>query len=346
MFSRPLATFCAASALLLGCENDEFAEGFRSDPEFRRETFAQVDPAPVDVLWVVDTSCSMSDEQQLLADHFSAFIDFFRTSGLRFRIGVTDTDVEEEDTLDGLDGRLSGDPSVLTPDTPSLEDAFVDAALMGITDRHDDERGLHAAWTALGPLEEPGRPNNGFLREDANLAVIIVSDEPDYSTLGEADSGNFTDWQGFSTFLDALKGDPARTALSGIVGIGEGGFDDPVGCNLPDEPTDPHNWGQGAQRGSGYLEAIRQTGGYATSICSEDWVELLARLGLLVAGLHETFPLTDVPVPETLDVQVEGVLGAAWEYDAAANAVRFTDSQAIPRPGAEVEVTYRVLDAP
>lgn len=345
--ARPPSLFLLALAVgAAACGSDDFGEGFRTDEGHRREVFTQVEPAPVDVLWVVDTSCSMADEQEKLAEHFPAFIDFFVTSGLEFKMAVTDTDVNEVDTDEGLDGHFSGDPAILTPETPDLEAAFVEAALMGITPHHDDERGLHAAWTSLETLAQPGGWHATFLREDANLSVIVLSDEPDYSTLGEADSGTFIDDAEFASWIENKKGDPGRAALSGIVGIGDGGIDDPAGCNLPDNPQDGQGWGQGALRGDGYLEAIGATGGLAASICDEDWVELLARLGLLVAGLEDSFVLRDVPEIGSLSVEVEGALGSGWEYDPASNAVRFTESRTIPRPGMAVEVTYRVVDAP
>lgn len=321
-----------------GCEVDQFLPGFRSDPDARRQTFYQAEPVPVDLLWVVDPSCSMEDEQRRLVDNFPSFIEFFRDSELEFHLGVTSTDIGEDDSPDSLDGHLAGEPAVLTEQTEDLEQAFLDRALMGILPGHSDERALQASYTALADLSGSGEPNAGFLQEGANLSVIVVSDEPDYSTLSAPDSADYIGWEAWSQWLDNFRGGADSSALSGIVGIGPGGLDDPNGCG---ELADPENgsW-NGAKRGDGYIEAIQATGGIAQSICEEDWQELLTRLGLRVAGLLDSFPLSEAPIAESIQVYVDGVRRTDWTYDAELNAILFPTADSIPRPSAEIEVIY------
>lgn len=325
--------------VLLACQVDGFLPGFGSDPDSHRQTFYQSELVPVDVLWVVDPSCSMADEQQRLVDNFPSFIEFFRDSNLEFHLGVTSTDIDEESSPNSLDGRLAGDPPVLSEQTEDLEQAFLERALMGIQPGHVDERGLQASYTAIAELSGNGEANEGFLQDGANLSVIVVSDEPDYSTLGEPDSADFIDWEAWAGWLDEFGG-AERSALSGIVGIGPGGIDDPNGCGEVDDP-DGGGW-EGARRGDGYLEAIVATGGAAQSICDEDWRELLTLLGLRVAGMLDSFPLAERPDVDTLVVQVDAVRRSDWQYDSGANAVHFPTAESIPPPGAEIEVTYVV----
>ena len=331
--TAPFALLCLLSA----CDQDEFGEGFRLDSDQRRDLFVQVDPQPVDVLWVVDTSCSMTDEQESLAANFPAFAEFFEESGLSYQMGVTSTDILEEDTAESLDGRLNGNPGVVTPFMPSLAVEFGNRALMGITEGHDDEKGLHAAYVAAGALTDVGQPNHDLMREEANLAIVVVSDEPDYSTLGELDSDTFIGAPAFATWLDARKGDPERSSLSGIVGVPDGSNE--LGCNI--DAQSQWNW-NGARTGDGYIEAIEATGGLLQSICEDDWREILSRMGLIVAGLHESFTLNDVVDPETIVVIVDGRDPGAWEFLPAKNAIHFLDAGSIPRPGDEIRVTYRI----
>jgi hypothetical protein len=338
MHRHPIALL----VLLSACATDEFGDGFRIDSDLRRETFVQVDPEPVDVLWVVDTSGSMADEQQALAEHFPQFAAFFEESGLSFHMGVTSTDVLEDDTEGSLDGRLMGHPGVLTDATEDLANAFAERALMGITPMHSDEKGLHAAYVAAGALAEPGQPNAGLVRDEANLAIVIISDEPDYSTIGEADSASFIGAEAFATWLDARKGDPARSSLSGVVGVPEEGS--PGGCDLSEDAA--HGGWSGALRGDGYLEAIAATEGMLQSICEDDWAEVLARMGLVIAGLHESFSLSDAVDPQTLVVRVDGHEVGDWEFLPEKNAVHFTRSDSIPRPGSEVRVSWRIPGEP
>ena len=222
----------------------------------------------------------------------------------------------------------------LDQDTEGRQEEWVARALMGIDDGHSKEKGLHAAWVAL---EELGATSNAdFLRDDADLAIVVVSDEPDYSTLGRPDSADFIGADAFSTWLDGLKGDPARSQLSAIVGISPDGVESPDGCNQGEE----NDQGQGAFRGDGYLEAAAATEGVWQSICSEDWSEMLTLLGLLTAGLQDTFVLSKPAYPISVSVTVGGQGVSQWEFDLETNAVLFSTADAIPRPGQMIEIEY------
>mgnify|MGYP007046913292 CR=1 FL=1 len=330
----PVIRVALVAALALSsasCDRKEFAEGFRTATAFQRDAWVQVDPNPVDVLWVVDTSCSMADEQAALAINFPGFTEFFLETGLPFRLAVTSTNVDEEGT-EGLDGAFNS--GWLDQDSEDLQEEWVSRALMGIDDGHRDEKGLHAAWTALEELGSSA--NAGFVRDDADLAIIIVSDEPDYSTIGRPDSGDYIDADGFSLWLDGLKGDPERSQLSAIVGISPDGLDSPDGCNQDGGGQQ----GGGALRGNGYLEAAQATDGVWQSICSDDWTEMLRLLGLLTAGLQDTFVLSRTAYPATIQVTVAGLPVNQWEFDVESNALFFGTSDTIPRPGQVIEIEY------
>ncbi|MEE2830429.1 MAG: hypothetical protein VX498_14670 [Myxococcota bacterium] len=342
-FARRCLPPALAALLLAGalaCDADGgFAEGFRLDDDYRREAFVQSEAESTDILWVIDTSGSMIDEQAALAEHFPAFIEFFVDWDIPFRMGITSTNVGEEDS-EGLDGRLVGEPPWIDSDEEDVEAAFVERALLGIDHRHGEERGLHASYTALGTLLDG--VNEGFLREEASLVVLVVSDEPDYSTLSASDAEDWIDWSSYATWMDGLKGDAPedaeRSHFSSIVGVGEEGLDDPDGC-LHGGLEGEGSLENGALRGDGYIEASIATGGTVQSICSEDWTETLGRLGLTSAGLSDRFPLSDVPVPGSIVVRVSGSQVEGWSYDSVLASVVF-EITGIPEAGEEVVVTY------
>jgi hypothetical protein len=336
LFPAFVAALLLGPVVLSGCSNPNgFADGFYVSEDWKRDEFTQTRPRATDILWVIDTSCSMQDEQEALADNFPAFISFFIDRELPFRMGVTSTNIDEDETT-GLDGALTGSPSWLDHDSPDVEDRFIERILLGIDPGHGAERGLHASHIAL--TDRLSDTNAGFLRSYASLVVLVVSDEPDYSTLGYPNSMNFIDHQDYAPWLDLLKGD-TPSHLSAIVGVGPGGLDDPEGCVRGGFLGDP-NLEHGALRGDGYIEAAIDTGGSVQSICDADWTLALYRLGLTSAGLLERFDLSAVPVDGTIQVRVEGSETSGWSYESALGAILFAPD-AIPETGNSVVVTYR-----
>lgn len=185
----------------------------------QNDVFQQADQRMVDVLLVVDNSCSMIDEQIKLGASFEDFISEFVDAEVDYQIGVTTTDM-----VDGTHrGRLQGDTKIITSDLPFAEasDLFAENVHVCATGS-GFERGLDAAKAALS---EPvlSEENAGFLRDDAKLAIVFVSDEDDLSV------------EPVGSYLDhfySLKGDqPYRdrdlVTISSVVG------DLPGGCEQP-----------------------------------------------------------------------------------------------------------------
>ena len=333
--SHILLCFFAGLLLTGGCDSTtHFADGFRVDELYHREAFTQLQPSPADLLWVIDTSCSMVDEQEALATNFPSFIEFFIEREVPFRMGVTSTNVHEQDS-DGLDGTLTGSPQWLDSNVIDVEDELVERLLLGIDPDHGDERGLHSSFVAIndGLASDPN-----FLRPEASLVVLIVSDEPDYSTIGAPDSDQFVDSGTYASWLNELKGGQ-RAQHSVIVGVSDLGIEDPNGCLHNDFQGQP-NLEHGALRGDGYIEAALATGGSVQSICEEDWTSSLYRLGTTSAGLLESFELAALPNVDTIEVRVEGSTSDEWSYEPGLGAVLF-QPHSIPEAGEDIVITYQ-----
>ncbi|MFT4977158.1 MAG: hypothetical protein ACI8S6_003063, partial [Myxococcota bacterium] len=155
------------SVCLVGCNND-----YDIHREVNVDSFVQ--PAReggVDILWVVDDSASMYEEQAQLEAHADSFISYLSAVPVDFRLGVTSTDLSVEEP-----GVLVGPQ--LSPETPELAAAFAGQI------RHDDdgsrdEMGFEAAALA----SDPEGINADFSRAGADLEVIFFSDEDDSSGL-------------------------------------------------------------------------------------------------------------------------------------------------------------------
>jgi hypothetical protein len=259
----------------------------------------------------------MEEEQTALANNFGFFINYFLGSGLDYHVGVVST--AWDDAVERGRLREARGYKWIDADTANPADVFRSMAQMGVTGP-SDEKGRAQVFGAIELLGE--RNNAGFYREDAALAVVVISDENDASGRTPIDLNGFIGW------LDQLKDDSEKTSFSSIVGP-QGG------CATAVEGTD-------------YLKVTRAVGGIEFSICERDWSSVLEDLGIQAAGLKREFFLSAVPVDDTLEVwvEVEGERrdfdeGADYVYSRARNSVRFVTY--VPDPLSEVFVQYKPL---
>ncbi|MFO0723398.1 MAG: choice-of-anchor D domain-containing protein [Myxococcota bacterium] len=286
--------------------------------------FEQLGRPKVDILWIIDDSGSMSEEQQALGSNIASFLQYASAQQIDYQMAVTTTDVDnpaESGHFLGVAGNL-----IVTPNTqPSPESVFAQNADRG-TNGSGFEQGLQGAYLALSnPLIFTS--NAGFLRQDAVLSIIAISDEEDQSP-GTVDF--------FINFFLSIKGfrNTNLFTFSSIVG------DHQTGCNSPSG---------NAQAGERYIETSNRTGGVFQSICTADWSRALEDLSTTAFGFKSRFFLSNQPVISSLSVVVDGVsidarsMGGTvnWSYDFGTNSVNFTPF-ATPEPGASIEIHYTV----
>jgi hypothetical protein len=157
---------------------------------------------PIDVLFVIDDSCSMEDDQSALATNFQSFFGSFRANQVDFRIAAVTTDMDD----DARKGRFVG--PVITDKTVNVDAAFSTLVNVG-SEGSAQERALAAARAALTePLLSSN--NKNFLRDNADFALIILGDEDDQSGFPLSD---------FESFLRGLKTGDHRLSVTSIVGL-------------------------------------------------------------------------------------------------------------------------------
>ncbi|MCG3172095.1 MAG: hypothetical protein GMKNLPBB_00240 [Myxococcota bacterium] len=326
--------FLAAASILAACEDDlvlvqaqtrqveiekqkpEEAVPDKVEPEVQEPTdradFFRQRAAKVDILWVIDSSPTMKDEQEKLAANFKSFISFMESSGVDYQLGVTDMDLQTP----GRQGALQGSTKIITSSMQNREALFAANVKLPSTG-NADEQGFTAAVRALTPPLITG-VNKGFLRPEAALFIIFVSDEDDKSP-GPIEH--------YYRFFEQLKGPGNENiiSISGIV-IPFGG------CP------------QGTQVGARFSDLAKRTGGLQGNLCASDFSKDLESLGFSAAGLKERFPLSDAPEPDTLRVEVDGkqVDPPAWSYQADKNVVVFARNS-IPKSNATVKISYTLL---
>jgi hypothetical protein len=200
--------------------------------------------------------------------------------------------------------------------TSSVERAVSEMINLGASYGSNPERAFMLMQNAVDE-SQAGGCNEGLIRADAGLALIGVSDEREQS---------FDGYLTYVSSMQSLKADPSTVVFFGI------GGDYPDGCD-------------DAEAYTGMYEATVETGGELYSICTNDWDSMMNDLGESVSavgsvGANGRFPLQDVPIEETLEVQVNGsTVTSGWVYDAGSNAVEF-DAVDAPAVGATVDVAY------
>ncbi|MCA9550690.1 MAG: VWA domain-containing protein [Myxococcales bacterium] len=195
---------------LVGCQDYRFEQKCPEGITESQITVPAAPPVPVDILFVVDNSGSMADEQENLATNFNSFIDQVAGS-VDYRIGVVTTDLDTNGgEQQGLSiptwstseyaTLISTDQGGCGPTSPAIAHGcfrgdnentrIIDSSAMTKDEQiaafranvrvgscgSGQEKGLDAMVRALEQMR-PGQCNAGFLRDEANLVVIFVSDE-------------------------------------------------------------------------------------------------------------------------------------------------------------------------
>jgi hypothetical protein len=304
------------------------------------ERFRQTQTLSTDVVFVIDDSASMREEQELLRSNFRSFLQSADDGLTDYRIAVTTTNVE------GIGGRfvptssvtgdVDGDGDIDEFDTfeerfrarerwadrssqPTPEIKFRRLSEVGVSGQ-GVEKGLEAAALSVSP-ENRFAPNFGFFREEALLSFIFVSDEGDQSP------GPVSRWV---DRLRAAKVD-GNVRASAVVGPL------PDGCETETERVAP------APR---YAEAARRLGGVTASVCAEDWARVLEDVSGIALGLRTRFALAGRPA-ELPVVRVNGKIRPAvleqgtvqWTLDEEDRAVVF-EPLTTPALGADIEIQY------
>lgn len=281
----------------------------------RTDTFTQAG-GPLDVLFVVNDTQSMTVFQNQLASDLVFLMVTLAYEGWDYQIGVTTADTSGT----GAQGALLGNPRILTAQTANVEMVLAQRITsVGVGSMISE--GMEAARLALTPPLATTGANAGFLRPDAALLVIFTSNEDDDSPMMVAQ---------YASFLNGLKGagNDDRVAANVIVSSA-------TVCTIP--------MGSALYAGR-YLGLAPLTGGVSEHICDASYQSGVSTTPPI--DRPTTFALSARADPATIVVTVDGSnvpsnAGANWSYDAVNNAVEFTTAAA-PDLGLVVEIDYSI----
>jgi len=246
----------------------------------------------VDILWIIDMSGSMRDNEEKLLAGIEAMMKSLPASGWRLNMVSNSPDKVIQDQQ--------------FPLVPG--DTFQDAE-----DMYDDIIVGHFEM-GFDSLEEymfsnPYAPT--WMRHDAALLVVFVSDEEDQSSMTVTE---FTTW-----YSNARQ----NVYLASIVNV------DPADSLCP----------QGNPVFIGYnsMEATRYFGGVIVDICSDDWSPGVTDASIQVEP-YESYELSHIPADmDSIRVFIDGVPNNDWHFVRTENVIYF---DIIPEPGVLVEMAY------
>jgi hypothetical protein len=259
----------------------------------------------MDLLFVVDNSGSMGEEQANLATNFPAFIDVIAASGLDWRVGVTTTGVDytylQNIGFGTLPQSVTGGDNgeLLQPsgcgmtkrwiDSTDVDPAATFACVANVgTSGPSDEMPLAATRAALDDRMSDGT-NSAWRRPDALLGIVLLTDENDCSyetsvTLGFTEvlcDSQQEPVANYVSFLDGYTGDRGRWATAVIAGTG------PSGCTSDLGDADY------AQRLDQFVQLAGSGNGVFSSICAGDLTAGLQAALALFDSACQSFPPID-----------------------------------------------------
>ena len=308
-------------------------------PFTKTESFVNNNNSSVDILFVVDNSLSMYEEQTKVAEELESFLDGL--GGSDWQIGITTTDIDGGyySTNGELLNFISGGNTyrTLTPEVQNVDLLFRytmqrDETLYcgRLDDRSKCVEQPSAEEKPFGAIAESIRlrdsKNSGFFRPSSDLAFIILSDEDTSDTIVPEDLVNL---------FQRTWGYSKKVTVHGII-IEPGDTD----CyNQQLAQMENRGWAGYAR---GVTRAVKYTGGVIGSICDIDYSSILSTIGASISP--SSFRLSRTPVtPVQMTITVTDKTGSkvvvlpASKYKIIGRNITF--NQPVPQ-GARIDITY------
>jgi len=256
----------------------------------------------VDIIWLIDQSGSMNQHAQSVVNGIEAMMLALPATG--WRLGISTTAWQNSASIQEFP---------LIPGA-TVQDAWDAYNAIG-------NYGLEAGFDSLYSYMIDNTYNPTWLRPDAGLLVVFVSDEEEQSNHHFNNSA-----LGVQDFINWYAGQRNSVFMASIV-------------NLPPAQSLCNQSHHGTYIGQRYIDATNYFGGTVVDICSADWAPGVQAAAIQVQP-YEEWELTHPPLPDTIIVFVDFVEFTDWTYDSSTNSVQF---DVLPPEGSLVEIGY-VID--
>lgn len=317
---------------LVGCSNAATNFGLPTQQDaFSGQIFYN---NKVDILFVVDNSKSMLQYQQRLAAQVPSMIATLNSLKMDYRVAVTTTTMASDTINYPMSRQLIGAPAYLTMNNINL---LTDRIIVGESGS-DLERGLDAMRyvTSTNYLNSIG---SDFIRNDALLSVIFISDEYDQSSeFGNPNSNDFIN------YLNSRKpafSSGAMAWLGNYIGILTNQSCDILGGNV--------------SIGSQFIKLVTASNGVKSSICNPDLSLAVSNIKARIIDQITAYRFPDTPNKATINVTVGGrgisedpVNGWTLETESLSGSTKYLlkfHGSSIPAADENVSVQYKPIGA-
>jgi hypothetical protein len=240
----------------------------------------------IDFLFIIDNSGSMYDEQVNLVNNFPTFSQTIQATlkdVTSYQVGVMSTDAYSSndppcgqlgDLVISTEGGFDSSNMVCGPyaegfnymtQEDELDETFACAAQLG-TYGDGFEKPMEAMMNALSDTNDgPGECNEGFIRDEALLVIVIITDEwdgpDDPEGPGGFSMGDPETW--FEAVIEAKGGIEENAVVMSLINYTAGDDEDPSPC----PPLDAYSDGQHIKTFTEMFEA----NGFVGGICQTDY---------------------------------------------------------------------------
>lgn len=284
----------------------------------------------VDVVMMVDNSSSMTTYQNRLIDQTQGMIDVLNNLGMDYHIVVVTSDLSGSKPTGGKFVAKNNEPAILTNATVNLKDLLKQKIAQGSVGS-DLEEGLESIKKSLS-LTNPLL--NDFLRPEALLSVVALTNEDDYSR-GSADD--------YIHFFNELKPDFPK---AGNFGGGKAWMMNFIGVNSVNSKCSTSLGGDYKETGKKWISLVEASQGRNESICESSLAMAVSNIQQRIVQVLTDFKLDRKPKKSSIVVKINNQLipeslENGWEYIESGSdmIIRFHGS-AIPVASAKISVAF------
>jgi hypothetical protein len=314
-----ILVLCLFVSVLTACQGQNFAIA-PAEQNFNQSILRN---NKVDIIWIMDNSSSMQKHQSDLSAQVPDLVAKLNSLKMDYHMAVITTSMGGSNPNGG---HFIGSPRILTNSTANLASVLTSRLVVG-QDGSDNERGLDSLEAVLSSsyLANEGA---GFLRDDAYLAVIALSDEDDKSHTSSTAVSYYTN------LLDGVKKpwtDGSRAWMMNFIGV----------LSLTSQCKTYNDY---AEPGLTYMGLASASGGNQESICTSDMTGAVSNIRSRIVQVLTDYALAQVPNISTIVVTMNGVVVPhsnvnGWDYISSTNVIRFYGT-AIPAADVDIKVTF------